>query len=134
MSVNELLPESISTNGMPNADAGLTPDVGITILAEPVFRIWALALATYGVGDGITTALLVWTSPLHTEANPVVAAAIGAFGGGGLIGLKTLAIGACIAISFWGGIDDDQFVFYLPPVTLALVGAVTTLFNLSLLV
>jgi len=115
------------------ADASWTPDAGSTIPTRPVLRIWALALAMYGIGDGLTTVLVVWASPLHREANPVVIAAIDAFGGGGLIGLKALAIGVCVGISLWGSMDDDPFVFYLPPITLALVGTATTLLNLGLL-
>jgi hypothetical protein len=105
----------------------------ITAPTEPALRIWALALATYVVGDGVTTAVLVWVSPVHGEANPVVRAAIDAFGAGGLVGLKLLAIGSCFALSLWGSTDDDRFMFYLPPVTLVLVGTAMTLFNASLL-
>jgi hypothetical protein len=39
---------------------------------------------------------------------------------GSLVGLKLLAIGTCFALSPWGSTDDDQFMFYLPPVTLIL--------------
>ena len=115
------------------ADGNWVPTPATSVPGVPVLRIWALALATYGVGDGITTALIVWASPLHREANPIVSAAIGAFGGGGLIGVKALAIGVCIGISLWGSVNDDPFVFYLPPITLALVGTATTLLNLNLL-
>lgn len=119
---------------MSTADATWSPVAGITVPTWPVLGIWTLALVTYGVGDGLTTAALVWTSPLHGEANPVVAAAIDAFGGSGLVGVKLLAFGICLAISLWGSTDDDRFTFYLPPVTLTLVGTALTLFNLSLLV
>jgi hypothetical protein len=115
------------------ADATLPSVSRIIAPTEPALRLWALALATYGVGDGVTTAVLVWISPVHGEANPVVGAAIDAFGAGGLIGLKIIGIGACVALSLWGSTDDDQFLFYLPPVTLVLVGTATTLFNASLL-
>ncbi|MEF8853816.1 MAG: hypothetical protein V5A28_15585 [Haloarculaceae archaeon] len=118
---------------MSTADATWSPVAGVTVSTGPVLRVWALALATYGVGDGVTTAAVVWASPLHREANPVVSAAIDAFGGGGLVGLKLAAIGVCLAVSLWGSTDDDQFTCYLPPVTLALVGTVTTLLNLKLL-
>lgn len=101
---------------------------------EPALRVWALALATYGVGDGITTAVLVWLSPVHGEINPVVAGAIEAFGASGLVGLKVLVIGICLALSVWARTDDEQFLFYLPPLVLVLVGTATTLFNASLLV
>jgi len=115
------------------ADATWPSVAEITVPTEPALRVWALALATYGVGDGVTTAMLVWASPVHGEANPIMGAAIDAFGASGLVGLKILAIGACLALSLWGSTDDDRFMFYLPPVTLVLAGTATTLLNASLL-
>jgi hypothetical protein len=99
----------------------------------PAVRVWILAVVTYGVGDGLTTAAVVWSTPLLREANPIVNAAVDAFGAGGLIGLKILALGTAYAFSVWGSTDGDQFMFYLPPVVLAVVGTATTLFNLHLL-
>lgn len=96
--------------------------------------VWLLALAAYGVGDVVTTVALVWGSPLHVEANPVVSAAIGAFGGGGFLGLKLLALYGCIAVSVWGGVvREDPFLSYFPPATLLVFGAVATAFNVSLM-
>lgn len=118
---------------MATADATRSPPADVTVATGPVLRIWALALATYGVGDGLTTAMIVWGTPLYREANPVLNAAIDAFDGGGLVGMKLLAIGICLAISVSGHRNNDQFTRYLPPVTLALAGTVTTLVNLSLL-
>jgi hypothetical protein len=115
------------------SDATLFSVASSTAPTEPAFGLWTLALATYGVGDGVTTAALVWISPVHGEANPLVGAAIDAFGATGLVGLKIVGIGTCFALSLWGSTDDDQFMFYLPPVTLVLVGTATTLFNASLL-
>ena len=118
---------------MATAEVPQSPPVGAAVPTGPALRIWALALATYGVGDGLTTAMIVWGAPLYREANPVVNAAIGAFGGGGLVGIKLLAIAVCVAISVSGHRNGDPFTWYLPPVALALAGTVTTLVNLSLL-
>lgn len=97
-------------------------------------RIWLVALATYGVGDVVTTIALVYFSDLHTEANPVIRQAIMAFGGGGFLGLKLLVIYVAIGVSLWAGVgDDDRLMFYAPPLLLALVGAYTTAHNLNLL-
>ena len=115
------------------SDVTLPSVAGISPPTEPTLIMWTLALATYGVGDGVTTALLVWTSPIHGEANPIVGAVIDAFGAGGLVGLKMAGIGICFALSLRGHTDDDRFMFYLPPTTLVLVGTATTLFNASLL-
>lgn len=97
-------------------------------------RVWLLALAAYGVGDVVTTIALVWFSPLYVEANPVVGAAIAAFGGGGFLGLKLVVIYACVWISLrMGLLEDDPVMFYIPPVVLVVTGAATTGFNLALL-
>jgi len=97
-------------------------------------RVWLLALATYGVGDVVTTIALVWFTPNYVEANPVVSMAIAALGGGGFLGLKLVAFYACIGIAIWGGVlDDDPFLFYLPPVVLTLIGTMTTVMNMRLL-
>lgn len=96
---------------------------------------WVAALAAYGVGDVVTTIALVWFSPLHVEANPVIAGAIGLFGGGGFLALKLLVFYDCIGISLWGGVlDDDPVLFYGPPAVLVLIGLVTTVHNIALLV
>lgn len=118
---------------MSTADANPTGLTDSSATVGPVVRIWILAVATYGVGDGLTTAALVWSAPLLREANPVVSAAIDAFGASGLVGLKVFALAIAFGLSVWATTDDDQFMFYLPPVVLAVVGTATTLVNLSLL-
>lgn len=107
---------------------------GVPFSTASFTQVWLFALATYGVGDVVTTIALVWFSPYHVEANPVVATAIGAFGGGGFLALKLLSFYACLGIALWAGaLDDDFLLFYLPPVVLALAGTVTTILNLRLL-
>jgi hypothetical protein len=97
-------------------------------------RVWLVALATYGVGDVVTTVAIVYFSDFHTEGNPVVRHVIGAFGGSGFLGLKLLVIYGCLGVSLWAGVgDDDRMLFYAPPLFLALVGAFTTVHNLGLL-
>lgn len=97
-------------------------------------RLWLLAVGTYGVGDVVTTIAIVWFVPWYTEANPVVRLAIESFGGGGFLGLKLLVIYACIGISIWGGVlDDDPVLYYGPPAVLTLFGVVVTATNLGLL-
>ncbi|WP_459191330.1 hypothetical protein [Halosimplex sp. J119] len=97
-------------------------------------RVWLLALTTYGVGDVVTTIALVYFSPLHTEANPLIRQAIMAFGGGGFLGLKLLVFYGCIGVSLWAGVaDDDGLMFYAPPLVLAAVGLYVTVHNLGIL-
>lgn len=97
-------------------------------------RMWLLAAATYGAGDIVTTIAIVYFTPTLTEANPAIRFAIETFGGGGFLGLKLLVLYACIGISIWGGVlDDDPVLFYGPPAVLTVFGVVITGMNLSLL-
>jgi hypothetical protein len=97
-----------------------------------VAGVWLLAVLAYGVGDAVTTVAVV-ASPLHAEANPVVAGAVAAFGTGGLLALKLAAFSVCSALGLWGGLRDDPFLRYMPPAVLAAVGVTTTAVNLVLL-
>jgi hypothetical protein len=109
------------------------PDTGgVPYPGRLVVCVWLLAVLAYGVGDGMTTVAVV-TSPIHTEANPVVAGVVGAFGTGGLLALKLVAFSACSALGLWGGLRDDPFLRYMPPAVLAAVGVTTTTVNLVLL-
>ena len=95
---------------------------------------WLLALATYGVGDIVTTIALLYFMPAFTEANPMVRFAIESFGGGGFLALKLLVFYACLGITIWAGLlAKDKLMFYGPPLALAVFGTATTLFNLSLM-
>ena len=49
---------------MVTADVAQSSTADITVAAGPALRIWVLALSTYGVGDGVTTAMIVWGTPL----------------------------------------------------------------------
>ncbi|MBX0297198.1 hypothetical protein [Haloarcula nitratireducens] len=96
--------------------------------------VWWLAAATYGVGDVVTTIAIIYFVPHLTEANPVVRAAITAFGGGGFLALKLLVLYAGIGISLWAGkAEDDPLSFYGPPALLTVVGLWVTAHNLALL-
>jgi hypothetical protein len=101
---------------------------------EAFSRVWLLALGAYGVGDLVTSIALIWFSPLYVEANPVISEAIALFGGGGFLAIKLLVFYACIGISVWGGVlDDDPLLFYGPPIALTLFGLVMTVHNMALM-
>lgn len=102
---------------------------------EETFRnLWLLALATYGVGDIVTTITIVYFSRLHVEANPIVNLAIDAFGGGGFLGMKLLVLYICLGVSIWAGrLENDRVLFYGPPLLLTFVGLLITGLNLGLL-
>ncbi|MFC4356580.1 hypothetical protein ACFO0N_01305 [Halobium salinum] len=95
--------------------------------------LWTFALATYGVGDMVTTIALMEFVPRLTEGNPLVAAAVGAFGQSGLVGLKLAAFLFCLVVSLLAAQDGDRLLYYGPPAGLAVTGAFTTVYNLRLL-
>jgi len=101
---------------------------------EERFRnVWLLALATYGVGDIVTTITIAYFSRVHVEANPIVNLSIELFGGGGFLAMKLLVLYACLGISIWAGrLEDDRLLFYGPPILLAIVGTIITGINLGL--
>jgi len=111
----------------------------LTLEGSPFSRqsfsgVWAVALATYGVGDVVTTIAIVYFTSAFTEANPAIRWAIQSFGGGGFLGLKLLVIYCCLGVSIWGGVlDEDPLLFYGPPALLTVMGLGVTVFNLSLL-
>lgn len=95
--------------------------------------LWLLALATYGVGDVVTTIAIVYFVPVATEANPVVRATFETFGGGGFLALKLIVFYYCIRISFHGGLEPrDRLLSYGAPLLLAAVGTAVTISNLAL--
>lgn len=119
---------------METADADWLTFEGVSFSQTAFSRAWLVALAAYGVGDVVTTIALVWFSPFHVEANPIIASAIAAFGGGGFLALKLLVFYACIGVSVWyGALEEDTLLFYGPPAVLCVLGFATTAFNVALL-
>lgn len=107
---------------------------GVDAREEEFYWLWILATTAYGVGDVVTTIALVYYDPRVAEANPLVAAAMGSFGLGGLVVLKWAVFGCSLALSVvalraW----RDRFLYYAPPLTLTAVGLLVTASNLWLL-
>jgi hypothetical protein len=96
-------------------------------------RLWTVALATYGVGDVVTTVTVLYFSARVNEMNGLVLFVVGAFGQWGLVGLKLGTFLVCIAVSVYGARTGDGVLFYLPPAALAVVGAFATAYNVRLL-
>lgn len=95
--------------------------------------LWLLALATYGVGDVITTIAVIRYAPHVHEWNLVVRIVFAAAGEWGLAGLKLFAFLTCLAISIHAARRRDLVLYYLPPSMLAVVGGFVTVHNLRLL-
>ncbi|MEF8801729.1 MAG: hypothetical protein V5A38_10930 [Halolamina sp.] len=96
-------------------------------------RLWIIAVATYGVGDVVTTVALMEFSKTVVEANGIIRAAIDAFGQPGLVSLKIAVFLMCISLSVDAANREDGLLYYLPPVALAVVGAFTTALNIRLM-
>ncbi|WP_256290385.1 hypothetical protein [Halobellus inordinatus] len=111
----------------------LAPDGGLAESSNFV-RLWVLALATYGVGDIVTTIAIIEHSPDLREANALVRLSVDAFGIYGLALLKYAVFGIILAISLVAAADGDEFFAYLPPVVLSLVGTFTMVYNVRLLI
>ena len=102
--------------------------------AEEFARLWLVATATYVVGDSVTTLAIINHAPTVAEGNAAMAAAVGAFGGAGLMGLKLTAMLFGIGVSCYATREHDRLLYYTPPAFLAVVGAFATAYNLRLLV
>ena len=101
---------------------------------EAEFRLlWILAVLTYGVGDIVTTLALVTYSPTVTEAIVLVRLLLAQFCAGGLVGLKLIVFAASLTVAVYATRVGDRFLYYVPPVTLALVGAFVTVYNVRLM-
>lgn len=118
---------------MAGASAWLSLD-GVDTHEGEFTRLWFVATLAYGVGDVVTTVAVVFYAPHVAEANPFVVLAMGGLGLGGLIALKLLAFGACMAISLLAIVRwDDRDLYLLPPLALTVVGLLVTASNLWLL-
>ena len=93
------------------------------------YTLWIAATTTYGVGDVVSTIAFLTYVPAMEEGNPIVAAAIDAFGFTGLVVLKIGVYLVMLSISVLGARDGDTLLYYFPPVLLTVVGLVLTGLN-----
>jgi len=93
------------------------------------YTLWIAATTTYGVGDVVSTIAFLTYVPEMDEANPIVVAAIDAFGFAGLVVLKIAVYLIMVWISVLGARDGDALLYYFPPVLLTLVGLFLTANN-----
>ena len=96
--------------------------------------LWVIAVATYGVGDSVSTIIAVYLVDGLGEGNPLVAVLLAEFGIQGLFGLKILVFLIAITINLYGRQREDWVGYYGPPAFVALLGAVLTASNLIAIV
>jgi hypothetical protein len=98
-----------------------------------LFVLWGVAAATYGVGDVLTTIVLVYAVPGLGEANPFVHWGLDTFGIPGLVALKLAVFGIGIYVSRLGITHRDRLMYYSPPVVMTCVGLAATVVNFRLI-
>jgi hypothetical protein len=91
-------------------------------------ELWVAAVLLYGVGDGVTTAIGTEAADV-AEAGPVAAAFLEGAGVDGIVLLKVVLFGVSFAV--WWAITTPGRVAV--PLSLAVVGAVVTAWNLHVL-
>ncbi len=92
--------------------------------------LWAIAIATYGIGDSLSTIIAVYFVDGLGEGNPLVAVLLAQFGIRGLFGLKILVFLIAVGINLRSKTRGDWLGYYGPPGFVALLGAVLTASNL----
>jgi hypothetical protein len=97
-----------------------------------LYLLWAVAAVTYGVGDILTTIVLVYAVPGVGEANPFVRWGLEAFGLPGLVTMKLAVFAIGLLVSREGLKRQDRLLYYAPPLGMLVFGGVATVTNLLL--
>lgn len=95
--------------------------------------LWLIAVATYGVGDILTTLSLFYYSPTVSEGNALIAAVMHAHGPLGLVVLKLLAFGGCLFVALYAASERERLLYYATPTIVAIAGAFATAWNIRLM-
>lgn len=97
---------------------------------DEFYQLWLIALATFGVGDLVTTIAFYQFTPLE-EGNPIVRAALEALGIGGFVLLKiALFLGVLLLSVGVLNVARSRFVYYFGPAVLSIYGAFLTIWNI----
>jgi hypothetical protein len=115
--------DSESDDDTSAAERSMSQRLGLWVL-------WAIAVATYGIGDSVSTIIAVYFVDGLGEGNPLVAVLLAQFGIRGLFGLKILVFLIAIGINLRSKTRGDWLGYYGPPGFVALLGAVLTASNL----
>ena len=115
--------DEIESDDQPDAQRSVPQQLGLWVL-------WAIAIATYGIGDSLSTIIAVYFVDGLGEGNPLVAVLLAEFGIRGLFGLKILVFVIAVGINLQSRKRGDWLGYYGPPGFVALLGAVLTASNL----
>lgn len=95
--------------------------------------LWAGAFLTFGIGDTLTTIIILGQRNFMGETNPVVAGAVATFGPAGFVILKALVFGCALLVGVYVYRTGDRLLTWLLPLLVMTAGAYTTVSNLGLL-
>lgn len=95
--------------------------------------LWAVAVLTFGIGDTLTTMVILGQQNFMGETNPIVAAAVSQFGLVGFLGLKVLVMGVALLAGLYAYRANDRLLSVVIPLLLAIAGCYATVSNFRLL-
>jgi len=124
----------LAARSFETADSESDADTSVVERSMPqqlgLWVLWAIAIATYGIGDSLSTIIAVYFVDGLGEGNPLVAVLLAEFGIRGLFGLKILVFLIAVGINLQSRKRGDWLGYYGPPGFVALLGAVLTAANL----
>ncbi|MFB6186414.1 MAG: DUF5658 family protein [Halobacteriaceae archaeon] len=98
------------------------------------YFLWSVAIAVYGVGDFLTTIILLSVAPLALETNPLVRIVIRHSGIAGFFILKISAIIIGMYYSWQGAKEETAPLYHLPPIGMIIFGGGATVMHTLLLI
>ncbi len=97
------------------------------------YGLWAFAIATYGIGDFVSTLVALLFVPGLFEGNPIVLAVLQRYGIAGFVGIKVVVFAGALWMGIRGARDSDWFGYYAPPIVVGIVGTALTVWNTLLI-
>lgn len=100
---------------------------------QEFYWLWIGATSAYGVGDIVTTLVILHFDIGVRESNLLVQRLFDSFGQNGLIAFKFAIFITSLAISLYAAEQLDWELYYAPPAILIAVGTIVTAHNLRLM-
>lgn len=97
------------------------------------YALWAFAIATYGIGDLVSTLVALLFVPGLFEGNPIILAVLQRYGIPGFVGIKIVVFAGALWMGIRGARDGDWVEYYVPPVVVGIVGTALTVWNTLLI-